>query len=243
MTTADKPASREPLINAPLAPVLLAASIPLLYLLQTFLPDGGLGLAFRPATLTQGGWWPGVLTSMGLHAGWSHALINAAFALAFGPPVARLFPGLRGVMIFFAYYIVCGLVGTLGFGLMHPGGETPMVGASGAVTGLMGGAIRLLGAPKGLKPLTDRRVLATSAVILAVNLATGLIGYTPGVESAGIAWEAHAFGYVAGLLLVGPLYRAFGGRTVETSPGIAPGEAPAQPSGRPSGRLPGPWDA
>jgi membrane associated rhomboid family serine protease len=203
--------AREKLINAPLAAVLLAASIPVLYLLQTLTPDGGLSLAFRPSTLTDGGWWPGVLTSMGLHAGWAHALINAAFAFAFGPPVARLFPGLRGAAIFFAYYIVCGLIGTLGFGLMHLHGETPMVGASGAVTGLLGGAIRLLGVGGGLKPLRDRSVLTTSAVILGLNLVTGLVGYTPGVESAGIAWEAHAFGYLAGLLLIGPLYKAFGG--------------------------------
>ena len=165
--------------------MLLAASIPVLYLLQTLTPDGGLSLAFRPSTLTDGGWWPGVLTSMGLHAGWTHALINAAFAFAFGPPVARLFPGLRGAAVFFAYYIVCGLIGTLGFGLMHLHGETPMVGASGAVTGLLGGAIRLLGAGGGLKPLRDRSVLTTSAVILGLNLVTGLVGYTPGVESAG----------------------------------------------------------
>lgn len=208
--TEQTPPPREKMINAPLAPVLLAASIPVLYFLQTLLPDEGLAWAFRPVSLTQGGWWPGVVTSMALHAGWTHALINAAFAMAFGPPVARLFAGARGAMIFFAYYIVCGLIGTLGYGLIHLNDVTPMVGASGAVTGLLGGAVRLLGAEGRLKPLTDRGVLTTSAAILGINLVTGLVGYTPGVESAGIAWEAHAFGYLAGLLLIGPLYRAFG---------------------------------
>ena len=210
--TEQTPPPREKMINAPLAPVLLAASIPVLYFLQTLLPDEGLAWAFRPVSLTQGGWWPGVVASMALHAGWTHALINAAFGLAFGPPVARLFAGARGAMIFFAYYIVCGLIGTLGYGLIHLNDVTPMVGASGAVTGLLGGAVRLLGAEGRLKPLTDRGVLTTSAAILGINLVTGLVGYTPGVESAGIAWEAHAFGYLAGLLLIGPLYRAFGGK-------------------------------
>ena len=210
--TEQTPPPREKMINAPLAPVLLAASIPVLYFLQTLLPDEGLAWAFRPVSLTEGGWWPGVVTSMALHAGWTHALINAAFAMAFGPPVARLFAGARGAMIFFAYYIVCGLIGTLGYGLIHLNDVTPMVGASGAVTGLLGGAVRLLGAEGRLKPLTDRGVLTTSAAILGINLVTGLVGYTPGVESAGIAWEAHAFGYLAGLLLIGPLYRAFGGK-------------------------------
>ncbi|MGA0544405.1 rhomboid family intramembrane serine protease [Brevundimonas sp. VNH65] len=219
--TEQTPPPREKMINAPLAPVVLAASIPVLYFLQTLLPDEGLVWAFRPVSLTQGGWWPGVVTSMALHAGWTHALINAAFALAFGPPVARLFAGARGAMIFFAYYIVCGLAGSLGFGLMHLNDVTPMVGASGAVTGLLGGAVRLLGGDGRLKPLTDRGVLTTSAAILGINLVTGLVGYTPGVESAGIAWEAHAFGYLAGLLLIGPLYRAFG-RKEETAIAAAP---------------------
>ena len=228
--TEQTPAPREKLINAPLAPVILAASIPVLYFLQTLTPNEGLAWAFRPASLVEGGWWPGVVTSMGLHAGWTHALINAAFALAFGPPVARLFSGAKGAAIFFSYYIVCGLVGTLGFGLMHLGEMTPMVGASGAVTGLLGGAVRLLGGSGRLKPLTDRGVLTTSAAILGINLITGLIGYTPGVESAGIAWEAHAFGYLAGLLLIGPLYRAFGRRE----------DAPVEP-GATSSSYPGPW--
>lgn len=201
---------RERIFNAPLAPLLLAASIPALYFFQIRMPHEGLAYAFRPASLLEGGWWPGVLTSMILHGGWAHALINAAFALAFGPPVARLFSGVRGAGIFLAYYIVCGLVGTLGYGLVHLGSDAPLVGASGAVTGLLGGAVRLLGSRGVLRPLTDRRVLTTSAAILILNAVTGLIGLSPGVESAGIAWEAHAFGFIAGLLLIGPLAKLFG---------------------------------
>jgi len=201
---------RERIFNAPLPPLLVALSMPILFFLQERLPDEGLRWAFFPNTLVNGGWWPGVLTSMALHGGWAHALMNAGFALAFGPPVARLFRGLKGGFIFFAYYIVCGLVGTLGYGLVHLGGDAPMVGASGAVTGLLGGAIRLLGTGGRLRPLTDRTVVTTGAVILILNAATGLIGFAPGVEGAGIAWEAHAFGFLAGLLLIGPLNRWFG---------------------------------
>lgn len=201
---------RERIFNAPPAALLLAASIPVLYCLQIRLPDDGLAYAFRPVTLAEGGWWPGVLTSMALHGGWTHALINAAFALAFGPPVARLFSGPRGAAIFFAYYIVCGLVGTLGYGLVHPGSDGALVGASGAVSGLLGGAVRLLGSGGVLRPLNDRRVLTTSAAILVLNAVTGLVGLSPGVDSAGIAWEAHAFGFIAGLLLIGPLAKSFG---------------------------------
>jgi membrane associated rhomboid family serine protease len=204
---------RERIFNVPLPALLVAVSMPVLFFLQERLPDEGLRWAFFPDTLRTGGWWPGILTSMVLHGGWAHALMNAGFAIAFGPPIARLFPGAKGGFIFFAYYIVCGLAGTLGYGLVHlganMGGDAPMVGASGAVTGLLGGAIRLLGAGGRVRPLTDRSVVTTGAVILVLNAVTGLIGFAPGVEGASIAWEAHAFGFLAGLLLIGPLARWF----------------------------------
>ncbi|NBB66259.1 rhomboid family intramembrane serine protease, partial [Pseudomonas sp. ODNR1LW] len=58
--------------------------------------------------------------------------------------------------------------------------------------------------------LFDRRVVSASVAWMAVNAVTGLIGYAPGAEGARIAWEAHAFGFLAGLLAIGPLARAFG---------------------------------
>jgi membrane associated rhomboid family serine protease len=217
---ADPRPPREKIFNAPLLPVLLALSMPALCALQVRLPDQGLRWAFQPVTLVEGGWWPGLLTSMVLHGGWGHALINAGFAFAFGPPVARLFAGAKGGAVFLAYYIVCGLAGTLGYGLVHLESSAPLVGASGAVTGLLGGAIRLMGGDGRLRPLNDRRVLATSAAILILNAVTGLIGLAPGVEDARIAWEAHAFGFVAGLLLIGPLASWFGtGRPAFASSG------------------------
>jgi membrane associated rhomboid family serine protease len=53
-------------------------------------------------------------------------------------------------------------------------------------------------------------VIAASIAWMAVNAVTGLIGYAPGADGARIAWEAHAFGFLAGLLAIGPLGRAFG---------------------------------
>ena len=182
--------------------------MPLLYLLQGWLPEGGLALAFQPASLLAGSWWPGLLTAMFLHAGWAHVGLNAAGAIAFGPPVARLMPGARGAAGFLLFYMACGLAAALGYGLIHLGSEALMVGASGAVFGLMGAAIRLLGRRNGrLRPLTDRRVLTTSAALMLVNAGAGMIGFAPGMEGAAVAWEAHAFGYLFGLLAIGPWAR------------------------------------
>ncbi|MBD3838504.1 rhomboid family intramembrane serine protease, partial [Brevundimonas sp.] len=59
-------------------------------------------------------------------------------------------------------------------------------------------------------PLTDRRVLSASLAWMAVNVVVGLIGYAPGMQGAQIAWEAHAVGFVVGVLAIGPLARLFG---------------------------------
>lgn len=207
------------MIQAPLAPVLVAASIPFFYLLQTLMPGEVSSFSFRPITLVDGGWWPGLVSSVLLHGNWGHALLNAAFILAVGTPVARLLSGRGGTAAFFAYYIVCHLVGLLGYGLLQLNNGGEVVGASGAAFGLLGGAIRLMGSPGRLRPLTDRMVVTTSIVLMAINLATGLLNIAPGViapgdATVGIAWEAHAFGYMAGLLLIGPLARWFGCRTL-----------------------------
>lgn len=187
--------------------------MPILYLAQLALPDGGLSLAFRPSSLWNGQWWPGLLTSMFLHGGWAHVAVNAIVALAFGPPVARLMGGAKGVGGFLLFYMVCGLAATGGYGLVHAGSYDSLVGASGAVSGLMGAALRLLGRRDNrLRPVWDRRFLATAAVLMIVNAAAGLVGFTPGMEGARVAWEAHAFGFLCGALLIGPWAKAFGSR-------------------------------
>jgi membrane associated rhomboid family serine protease len=193
--------------------VVVAASMPVLYLVQERLPDAGLSLAFRPASLWDGQWWPGILTSMFVHGGWPHVAMNAVAALAFGPPVARLMGGPKGVAGFLLFYIACGLVATAGYGLIHPASYDSLVGASGAVFGLMGAALRLLGRrDRGLRRLGDPRFLTPAFVIMGVNAAAGLVGLAPGMEGAQVAWEAHAFGFLCGALLIGPWARAFESR-------------------------------
>lgn len=208
------PPKSEAVFNAPLSVVVVALSMPVLFFFQRQLPDMGTSMAFAPIDL-QNGRWGGLFTAMLLHGGWAHALMNAVGALAFGAPVARLFGERFGSSVFLLFYIGCGVIAALGYGLVHWGSSDPMVGASGAVFGLIGGATRLMGAPQGWRggrvlSLLDRRVIAASIAWMAVNAVTGLIGYAPGADGARIAWEAHAFGFFAGLLAIGPLGRAFG---------------------------------
>ena len=71
--------------------------------------------------------------------------MNSVAALAFGPPIARLMgTNARGAAAFFAFYLVCGALSGLGFVLLNPHNPGVLVGASGAVSGLLGAASRLI---------------------------------------------------------------------------------------------------
>lgn len=195
---------REKIFNAPFLPLLIAVSMPVLFFFQERLPDQGLSMAFRPADLWRGE-WAGLITSMLLHGGWAHVAMNAIGALTFGAPVARMLERGAGPLIFVGFYIVSGALAALGYGLLHPYSDAPLVGASGAVFGLIGAATRLMGGHGRVLPLLHPTVLKASAAWMTVNLIVGLIGLAPGAEGARIAWEAHAVGFVFGLLAVGVL--------------------------------------
>lgn len=209
----DEPAGapREKILNAPFLPVLIAASMPVLFWFQERLPDEGLSMAFRAGDLARGQ-WGGLFTSMLLHGNWAHVTMNAVGALAFGTPVARLLARGFAPLAFIALYVCSGVIAAWGYGLCHPGSMAPLEGASGAVFGLIGAATRLLGGHGRVLPLFHPAVLKASAVWMGVNLLIGLVGFAPGAEGARIAWEAHAFGFLFGILAIGPLGRWFAPR-------------------------------
>ena len=202
---------REKIFNAPFLPLLIAASMPVLFYLQERLPDQGLSMAFVPAALWRGEWL-GLFTSMLLHGGWAHVTMNAVGALAFGAPVARLMERGPGPLVFILFYIASGAVAALGYGLVHPDSASPLVGASGAVFGLIGAATRLMGGQGRVLPLFSPMVLKASAAWMVVNLIVGLIGMAPGADGARIAWEAHAVGFVFGIIVIGPVGGWFAAR-------------------------------
>jgi membrane associated rhomboid family serine protease len=184
-----------------------------------------------PAGLLAGD-WTSVITDLFIHGGWAHAGMNAVGALAFGAPVARLLGlSLRGATGFFLFYLVCGVASNLGYAAVHPHDVTPLVGASGAVSGLFGGASRLIARsqppsapnsgptrdapPLSLAPLNSRTVVGTALAWVIVNAALGLLRIAPGLGDVQVAWEAHIAGYFAGLLLVAPFSAVF--RSAATS--------------------------
>lgn len=144
-----------------------------------------------------------------LHAGLAHLAINSVWLLPFGTVVARRF----GAPLFFIFFLLCGAAGA-GVHLAFNWGSTlPVVGASGAISGLMGAAFRLMRlyeeAPSGeaapaLAPLFSRRIVTWSAIWVTINIFAGVTGLGTGSGVSLVAWQVHLGGYFAGLILAGP---------------------------------------
>ena len=200
----------EPALRAPWPAVILASSFLALYALQSASGQSDAWAArfgFVPADLLAGR-WAGLLTCLFVHGGWPHALLNALGALAFGAPLARLFGrSVLGVGVFFAFFVVCGVVSGLGYAAAHWGASYVLVGASGGVSGFMGAASRLIERRGALAPFTSRTVVGMALAWGVVNVVVGVVGLGGVTGGAPIAWEAHLAGYAAGLLLVGPVAR------------------------------------
>lgn len=212
----NPPPARERMFNAPWPSLVIVAAIIASYAVQTALPpDRADSLSFAPADLDHGDWLT-LLSAMFIHVSWAHALINALSALAFGPPVARLMGGgWRGPLLFFLFYLTCGIVAGLGYAVMHLHSAQGAAGASGAIAGLMGAAARLLGPEaRPIAPIRSQVVISLGASWLVINALMAVTGAPFMSSGVRIAWEAHIAGFVAGVLLIGPFARLAGWRPV-----------------------------
>jgi membrane associated rhomboid family serine protease len=146
-----------------------------------------------------------LVTSMFLHGGWGHLLGNMWFLYIFGNNIEEAF----GHAKFLGFYLLTGLAAAALQVAAEPGSMIPMVGASGAISGVMGAY--LLFYPKA----RVKNLLILGVFITTVNLpAWGMLGYwmaiqlfggfLSGAGQGGTAYWAHVGGFVAGLLLALP---------------------------------------
>jgi membrane associated rhomboid family serine protease len=184
------------------------------------------GTSLEPFAVTsqdfaQGG-YAQFVTYQFAHGSWAHVLMNAAFVLAFGAPVGRYFgEGVRGSLVFLAFFLVCGILAAVTYGgyvdlvawaMGRPQPPWALVGASGAASGLMGAAARLIQGHGRVGRLGGRTVAAMTFAWILINVVLGVSGLTPGAAAVPVAWQAHILGYFAGLLLIGP-FGALSGST------------------------------
>jgi membrane associated rhomboid family serine protease len=204
---------RERLFNAPWPAVALVAILIVCFLGQSALgvDDVARALGFVPRDLARGV-WETLFTALFLHGNWLHLLGNCAFALAFATPVARrMGEDAAGGIVFFLFFLVCGALANLGYAAMDPRQVGPLVGASGAIGGLMGATSRLMVPDQRLAPFASSPVVMMALSWLVVNILIAFIPWaTPGAGHAIVAWQAHLAGYAAGLLLISPALRLLG---------------------------------
>ena len=224
--------TREPFLRAPASVVVLIGILAAAHVARILAPaalqDTILNLfaldpvIYSPAAMNElGAAAPGLLDRVlpppghiFLHANVTHLAFNCLWLLVFGPVVARRY----GTLVFYVFFLVCGLAGAAAFVALEWGRNVGAIGASGAISGLMAASIRmlrmrepwLLGATLPLLPLRSSQVVSFTAVWLVVNLVTGLIGLGPTGTLQAIAWQDHLGGYLAGLLLAGPFDIYFG---------------------------------
>lgn len=228
------PPSRQPAFNAPPVLIGLIAALVVCYGLQTaiaFLQIWPLGqmllwFAFIPSRYGMGAeglehQFPGepitdiisLVTYAFMHGSLVHLLMNSVMLLAAGAPVARLMSGAK----FLVFALVCSVAGACSYYFFHQGELVPVIGASAAVSGMLGAVGRVMFAPVqglmhkgelvavrrvGLAPLEDRRLIAFALVWTAINLLGGIGAADAVAGGAAIAWEAHIGGFFAGMFLV-----------------------------------------
>ena len=225
----DRRSSRQPLLNAPPVVLWLIGLLLVCHGVRVALPaatSDALLLRFSliPARFADAiahgagsGDWSSIsvtpITYMFLHADFTHVGVNCLWLLVFGPVVARWLGTLR----FLLFSLLCGIAAAVLHLAVYWGSPVAVIGASGAISGLMGAGMRILYGhmhqqPTGLAPVTSRPIVMFSLVWTAVNIVTGVlrIGVTGDVTL--IAWIAHLGGYFAGLFAIqmfSPLFGPF----------------------------------
>jgi membrane associated rhomboid family serine protease len=175
-----------------------------------------------------------LFTSMFLHGGWMHLLGNMLYLWLFGRGVENAMGSVR----FLVFYLTVGLCAAFTQALTQPFETVPMVGASGAIAGVLGSY--LLFYPRAnvsvfIWLLLFIRVVTVPAVILLGLwfLLQLLSGLGTGEMGAGVAFWAHVGGFLAGLFLT-PIFRA--GHPLLTPPRSAPFAVTRRTAGASFGR-------
>jgi len=223
---------RQPVFNIPAVVVALTAACVAIHLVRLYVltVEQDIGLLVRAAFIPirySGQFhldfyaFTSPFTYTLLHGSIVHLAINMVWLAAFGSPLANRL----GVGRFLLFWAATGLAAAATHYALHMVDQSPLIGASGAISGMMGAAARfgfrasraagrsafdgpLLPASAALRL---RPVVIFLAVWMVINLVTGIVGLGAGADN--IAWEAHVGGFVVGFFGIGafvPRRRAAG---------------------------------
>jgi membrane associated rhomboid family serine protease len=206
----DNPTARDPIVTYLLIGLCVGAFLwqlgqdqrAVLYS-YGMIPADLFGLGHRPRAYQVVPAWTTLVTSMFLHGGWLHLTGNMLFLWIFGNNIEDVLGHLR----FLLFYLCCGVVAALAQAFSSYGAHVPMVGASGAIAGVLGAYLLLY--PKAnvyvfIWIVIFFRIVTIPAWILlglwfAMQLVSGL-DRAPGTP--GVAFWAHVGGFVSGAILI-----------------------------------------
>ncbi|MBI0003334.1 rhomboid family intramembrane serine protease [Bartonella sp. M0177] len=151
-----------------------------------------------------------------LHASIMHVGVNMMWLVIFGSPLANRIGNIK----FVVFWFICSAVAAFAHLFIYPDSYVPMVGASGAISGMMGAAarygfrqVRTFGQDRRSEfagpilsigqSLTSRNVVGFIGTWIIIDIITGLATPSMGGEGSSIAWVAHIGGLVAGFFLIG----------------------------------------
>ncbi len=145
-----------------------------------------------------------LLTSLFLHGSWVHLLGNMYFLYILGDNVEDVL----GAGRYLAFYLICGVVASLLFVVLNIGSDIPILGASGAIAGIMAAYLLLFRSARLTFMFFFRQYKIPVWVWLGIwfvfNLFMALLVFSEGESMGGIAWSAHVGGFVMGLALIWP---------------------------------------
>ena len=208
------PSGRTPYVTYALIAANIAVFLAYWYGLQS---ESALGEFFYtwglvPQVVLSGHNLPSLITHMFLHGGWMHLGGNMLFLWIFGDNLEDL----MGPVKFLAFYIIAGLAAAALQIAVDPASQAPMVGASGAIAGVLGGYLLLF--PRARVDVVIILIIIFKVFPIPAWIVLGLwfgvqvfSGTTTPSADGGVAYFAHVGGFIAGVLLCLPLWQRLGG--------------------------------
>jgi membrane associated rhomboid family serine protease len=146
--------------------------------------------------------WATLLTSMFLHGGWMHLGGNMLYLWIFGDNIERA----MGTARFLGFYLICGVVAGLAHIVFSGASAVPSVGASGAISGVLGGYL-LLFPQNRVRVLMRGGIASVPAIVvlgfwIVIQLFSQIGSIAETSDGGGVAYMAHIGGFAAGFLLV-----------------------------------------
>jgi len=139
------------------------------------------------------------LSSMFMHGGWAHLLGNMLFLWIFGDNIENKIGHIR----FALFYLICGFAAAFGQIIIDSDSIIPMLGASGAISGVLGGYVVLF--PRRRVTALIFNFLTEVPAYVAIGIWIGyqlILGYMTDPGTGGVAYAAHIGGFIAGVVLV-----------------------------------------